>query len=163
MAAEPAHAPHLHVVGCADCEQLRKALENARVDVENAGVDLVAKRREIGRLELMLTLMSDPMYPTALPIFEYWRIKCDHPRAGLTAERLGALLARLRERTEDDEPKYTPRYICEAIVGAHVAAFVRDGRRYDDLELICRSGQKLDDFHERWERYRAKQDARTAA
>lgn len=76
----------------------------------------------------------------ARALFAYWQERCGHPAAKATAERLRKVEARLREG-------YTPGQVREAIDGAARAAFVNDhGRRFDDLELICRSGTKLEGF-----------------
>lgn len=72
--------------------------------------------------------------------FAYWREKCGHPQAKPTRDRLAKVRARLAEG-------YSLDAIREAIDGAASAAFVNEqGKRFDDLELICRSGSKLEDF-----------------
>lgn len=79
----------------------------------------------------------------ARQLFEYWQEKCRYPRAKFGPERRAKVLARLREG-------YTPEQIRQAIDGAARAAFVNDqGKRFDDLELICRNGSKLEDFMDR--------------
>jgi hypothetical protein len=73
-------------------------------------------------------------------LFDYWRERCDHPLAKLTAERVTKIRARRRDG-------YTVEFIKQAIDGAAVAPFVNEqGRRFDDLELICRNGTKLESF-----------------
>lgn len=73
-------------------------------------------------------------------LFEHWQQACGHPHAKLTENRRRKIQARLREG-------YTPEQIREAIDGAARAAFVNDeGRRFDDIELVCRNGSKLEDF-----------------
>jgi hypothetical protein len=77
------------------------------------------------------------------PLFDYWRTKCGHPKALLTLDRKTKVIARLREG-------YSEADIRQAIDGAAKHAFVDDrGVRYDDLELICRSGSKLEGFIQR--------------
>lgn len=79
----------------------------------------------------------------ARELFAYWQERCRHPQAKPTRDRLRKVVARLREG-------YTPEQIREAIDGAAVAAFVDEkGKRFDDLELICRTGSKLESFIER--------------
>lgn len=79
----------------------------------------------------------------ARELFAYWQERCRHPQAKPTRDRLRKVVARLREG-------YTPEQIREAIDGAAVAAFVDEkGKRFDDLELICRNGSKLESFIER--------------
>ena len=76
-------------------------------------------------------------------LFAYWQQRCGHGHAKLTPDRKRKIAARLREG-------YTPEQIRTAIDGAAQAAFVgENGKRYDDLELICRTGSKLEDFIER--------------
>lgn len=76
----------------------------------------------------------------ARALFDYWRERCGHPQAKLTDDRRRKLRARLQEG-------YTHEQIREAIDGAAVGAFVNDdGHRFDDLELICRTGSKLESF-----------------
>lgn len=76
-------------------------------------------------------------------LFDYWRERCEHPQAHRTPERLSKIKARLREG-------YSPAQIRTAIDGAKRHPFVNDaGKRFDDIELICRNGTKLEDFIER--------------
>jgi biotin operon repressor len=76
-------------------------------------------------------------------LFAYWQQTCGHPQARPTRERTSKIKARLKDG-------YTPEQIRTAIDGAARAAFVADnGKRFDDLELICRTGAKLEDFIER--------------
>jgi hypothetical protein len=73
-------------------------------------------------------------------LFEYWQERCDHRSALLTAERKAKVEARLREGR-------TPEDIRKGIDGAARSPFISpEGKRFDDLELICRSGSKLEDF-----------------
>jgi hypothetical protein len=82
-------------------------------------------------------------------LFTYWQERCDHPDAKFSSDRRAKVRARLRE--------YSPDQIRTAIDGAAVAAFVDErGKRHDDLELICRSGSKLEDFVGRASEKRAK-------
>lgn len=76
-------------------------------------------------------------------LFGYWQDRCRHPQAKMTRERTAKVAARLRDG-------YTPEQIRAAIDGAARGAFVNDdGKRFDDLELICRSGTKLESFIDR--------------
>jgi len=77
-------------------------------------------------------------------LFEFWQAECDHPRAQLSDGRRAKLKARLKDST--------PREIGQAIRGAARAAYINDdGKRYDELTLICRNREKLEDFVERYE------------
>jgi hypothetical protein len=76
-------------------------------------------------------------------LIDYWKLRCGHPTAKPTRERRQKVVARLREG-------YTEAEIRRGIDGAAAAAFVNDsGKRFDDLELICRNGSKLESFIER--------------
>lgn len=72
-------------------------------------------------------------------LFAYWQTQCDHARAKPTQDRLTKIRARLREG-------YTEADIRRAIDGAATAAYETDGRRFDDISLICRNGAKLESF-----------------
>jgi hypothetical protein len=79
----------------------------------------------------------------ALADFEYWQARCNHPNAKPTAERVRKIEARYAEG-------YTSEQVRSAIDGAARGAYVDDsGKRFDDIELICRSGSKLESFIQR--------------
>ncbi len=141
--------PALRLVGCAECERLRAAVEALTVDLENAQVDLLVKRRQLAAKKLaeMERFRAHPKYADAERLFAYWQEQCGHPRAQLGPGRLPTLLARLED--------YTPREIATAIRGAAVAPYVDDkGIRHDELELICRNEVKLEGFIGRYERWK---------
>jgi hypothetical protein len=76
-------------------------------------------------------------------LFAYWQEKTGHSAAKLTRDRRAKIEARLNEG-------YDPGQIRKAIDGAARAAFVNEnGKRFDDIELICRTGSKLESFIER--------------
>lgn len=76
-------------------------------------------------------------------LFEYWQRTCEHPTAKATRDRTSKISARLREG-------YAPEQIRKGIDGARRDPFVNDaGKRFDDIELICRTGSKLEGFIER--------------
>jgi len=77
-------------------------------------------------------------------IFNYWRTVMEKPATTkLTRERRAVIEARLREG-------YTVEQIRTAINGCSKSRFHMgendQGRRYDDLTLICRSGSKVEGF-----------------
>lgn len=74
-------------------------------------------------------------------IFDHWRAMFGKGKAKPTAGRRSKVLARLREG-------YTERQILTAIAGCNASDFHRDGGHVD-LTLICRSGEKLEEFIER--------------
>ncbi len=156
MEASPAPQSHLRVVGCPDCERKQLALDAALVDLDNAATDLVVKRRKITWLENQLKDKhhADKAYATAEVIFKYWRKHCCPNARTFSEDRVKAVLGRLKDRDpETGEPAYSPRFICEAILGAKAQPYVDPrGKIHNDLELVCRSGRKLEDFHGRYER-----------
>lgn len=82
----------------------------------------------------------------AMELFRYWQVECDHQTAKPTPERITKVLARLREG-------YTAAEVRKAIDGAKHDAYEDGGKRYDDLELICRNGTKLEDFITRGQKH----------
>lgn len=73
-------------------------------------------------------------------VFAYWRETCHHETARLSGDRRAKIAARIKEGRTLDELK-------RAIDGAAVGAYVNDkGHRFDDIELICRNGSKLESF-----------------
>lgn len=85
----------------------------------------------------------DAEAPVVRRCFAYWQQQCHHPKARLTGDRRRKVEARLREG-------YTEADVRAAIDGAAQAPFISDGgQRFDDLELICRTGSKLEGFAQR--------------
>lgn len=76
-------------------------------------------------------------------VFEHWKSRLKHPEAKLTPKRKARVRARLDEG-------YTVEQITQAIDGCASSPFHQgandNGKVYDDLELICRSGEKLEQF-----------------
>lgn len=88
---------------------------------------------------------DDARKVTAMELFRYWARECDHATAKPTPDRITKVLARLREG-------YSAAEIRKAIDGAKHDAYETEGKRFDDLELICRNGTKLEDFIQRGQR-----------
>ena len=78
-------------------------------------------------------------------VFECWVSTMGKSRAKLTRDRRQKIQARLREGYSVDD-------CCEAIAGCAQSPYHRGendtGQRYDDLELILRTGSKLEKFRE---------------
>jgi hypothetical protein len=72
-------------------------------------------------------------------LFRYWQERCNHPAAKFGSDRRTKVRARLAEG-------FTEADIRKGIDGAARNPFVKDGKTFDDLELICRSSSKLEDF-----------------
>lgn len=87
--------------------------------------------------------VESPAPSVVIDLFLYWQRQTGHPNAKPTHDRLAKVRARLNEN-------YTPDQIRAAIDGAAAQPFVNDdGKVFDDLELICRTGSKLEGFIER--------------
>ena len=78
-------------------------------------------------------------------VFEHWQTARTHPLAKLTRERAAKIRARLREG-------YSVEDLKAAIDGVEQSPHHRgendEGRIWDDLELICRNGSKVEMFRE---------------
>lgn len=76
-------------------------------------------------------------------VFTYWQRVLNHPRAQLDAKREKAIKARLKDG-------YTVEDLCVAVDGCSRSAYhmgQNDTRTlYNDIELICRDGPKVDGF-----------------
>lgn len=79
----------------------------------------------------------------AQSVFDYWKKKRGYQRAKLDAKRLKAINARLKDG-------YSVEDLCKAIDGIERSPhhMGQNDRRtvYDDIELICRDGPRVDGF-----------------
>lgn len=119
--------------GCAERDQVIAGLE----------ADLRSKRATITRLKNEADGAGRKPTDEEIGIFDYWRCATGHTQAVFTPKRLRAV-RKIREQYPDDR-------ILRAIDGAAAAPNVNDrtGEVYDDLELICRDGTKLESFEKR--------------
>jgi hypothetical protein len=82
-------------------------------------------------------------------IFDYWREKCRHKNARFDGKRFD-LIKNARKNFTVDE-------LLMAIDGAAVDAYVDPkGKRHDRLGLIFESAERVEDFCNRYARWRAK-------
>lgn len=76
-------------------------------------------------------------------VFTYWQQVMNHPRAQLDAKRQKAIKGRLKDG-------YSVQDLCLAIDGCSRSAYHmgqnEGGTVFDDIELICRDGPKVDSF-----------------
>lgn len=97
-------------------------------------------KQENSNVELKLDRSVRSSVADVREIFEYWQRACNHPSSKLSPDRRRKIETRLREG-------YSVEQIKAAVDGAAVGAFVGDnGKRFDDIELICRNGSKLESF-----------------
>lgn len=86
---------------------------------------------------------DDVHEPQWIEVFNFWRERVGYAQAKPTDTRRRKVFARLRNG-------YTVGDIKDAIVGCAQSEFHSgangSGRRYDDLELICRNDTKLEQF-----------------
>lgn len=84
-----------------------------------------------------------------LSVFEYWQKKLGHESCKLDAKRVKAIKGRLADG-------YTVAELCRAVDGCGLSPY-HQGKNdtntvYDDIELICRDGPKVDNFRKIAER-----------
>lgn len=81
--------------------------------------------------------------PDDIQVFDFWKVHMKHPRSQLDAKRQKNVKARLKDG-------YSVEDLCNAVRGCKLSAFHmgdnKQGKKFDDLELICRDGPKVDGF-----------------
>lgn len=86
---------------------------------------------------------SEEKKDSELEVFDCWRLMCNHPHAKLTPQRRALIRKRLKEG-------YTVEQLCNAVKGCTLSAYHQGqnehGTIYDSLELILRSGEKVEQF-----------------
>lgn len=131
---------------CAD--SLRRAIEAER-DTQRVEKDLRDERRHVASLkaELDKQQRQSPNIVAAEALFRYWVARLDkNPRKVVFGEkRRKVVLARLNE--------HDPEYIARAIDGLAETFYTStNGKRFDDIELVCRDEVKLEGCYEAAER-----------
>lgn len=131
----------------ADVARLNRGIEMISVDLANAEASLRVERRKVTELRKRLEdqATGEDFAPEIQAAFAYWKVRCGHPRAKLGLERAAAVKARLKSG-------HSLLDVMRAIDGAAWDAFVNveTGKKYDELELICRNEVKFDRFEEVW-------------
>jgi len=122
---------------------------NAEVTKSNAMQKQKQKQKHVqGKViehkEVETATASTAVSASVDAVFDYWRVTLKHATAKLTPKRRAKITARLKDG-------YTIDDIKAGIDGNAASAFHQGdnengGRVYDDLELICRSGEKLEQF-----------------
>lgn len=126
----------------------RDRVKGLLIDLENANVDLVVKRRQMSALKARVTkeTEADPMWESVVEVFNHWQEVTRHKRCQLSEDRVKLIRARLKERTKEEL-----MLACDgAVIGAYVDP---NGKKHDMIELICRSNQYVERFmgHAGWE------------
>lgn len=104
----------------------------------------ILQRRHISEKNKDMSGAVAPVYVGQVQVvFAYWQQTLNHQQAKLTPKRERNIRARLKE-------KYSVEDIKQAIDGCASSPFHMGqndkGTVYDDIELICRSGEKLESF-----------------
>jgi hypothetical protein len=134
---------------CPHCaEEIQQRLV-VQVDLQNAQSKLQDAWREIARLktELANQQLEAPNIKAAKAIFRYWvaRLEKNPKTTKFGEKRRKVVLAMLAH--------YEPYYICRAIDGLAVSVYTSPaGKRFDDLELVCRDEVQLENRYELAER-----------
>lgn len=135
---------------CPDCARAHARANAAIIDMENTEKDLRVMRRRLTALQQEILKLQQPEHleAEAEAVFLYWREECrsaSKRKVVFGDKRKTKVMARLKDG-------YTVEDLKKAIDGARDHAFVsEDGKRFDDLELICRDETKVDSFIQRAE------------
>lgn len=120
-------------------EEKKDILEDSNISVEPKPSTAVGNEKPEGRPRPD----ANRNLEEAQKLFEFWQTTLSHETARFTAERRKKVLGRLAAG-------YTPDDIRKAILGCkaspHHQGENERGVKYDDLELVCRSDTKLEQF-----------------
>jgi hypothetical protein len=167
VSAQPAR--HLRLIDAETGELVQSdvhaELEELRTKFKMSQRDVAAKNLRIAALEAdkARDRLDHPRYQDAVRVARYWWRKC---KAGngrvhyMAPTRLDAVLALMDleelvpvpgKRRRERRPVYTMAHFKAAIDGAAFDCFETKRRngstaKFDDLELICRSAGKFDEF-----------------
>jgi len=95
--------------------------------------------------EKNLKPLSNKFDDRVVEVFEYWKEQLNHPKCKLDKKRGNAIKGRLKEGYDVDRIKQAIRGIK---FSAHHMGQNDRNTVYDDIELICRTGAKVDQFAE---------------
>lgn len=133
---------------CQRCEGYAFALsEQAKeheAEVKSLNSALSSAWGKVRKLrEEYVNVVSPPeIMPLVEQVFEHWRKRCYRTDCMLTDDRRVNISKMIHAGYE------WPAFV-EAIEGAAVDAFEKNGVRYDDIALICRDGKTFDSFRSR--------------
>ena len=144
----------LRAAGCVQCADLAARLAGADTDLELVTRENTRLLRRIDALQRDRDAerLNDPQRAEILDVFDYWREKCRHPNARFDGARFDLIKARLRTFTVDE--------LKQAIDGAAVDAYVdAKGKRHDRLGLVFESAERVEDFCNRYHRWKRRNAA----
>lgn len=122
---------------CLNCVRLARALEAARLDLENAEVELRVKRAQLTKLrnEVEAEADEDPSAADARAVFVYWRGRVRPLAKTFNGKRRKAVVDQLKA--------YTVLDLIDAIDGAKATAKYA---AQSELEFICRDATIVDRY-----------------
>lgn len=125
----------------ARAERAEEAQRLLQVDLDNANIDLIVKRRTITELRKQLEqrAVTGDFAAEIEEAFTYWQNRCWHPKSKLGIKRAQNVKARMLAGHTLDEVR-------QAIDGAALDPYIVGGKRFDDLELVCRDEPQFDSF-----------------
>jgi ATP-dependent exoDNAse (exonuclease V) alpha subunit len=128
--------------------RLQRELASAKRLIRKHEKTIRERNEEIAEIRAALTdAHNAPDYDHAddiVEIFTFWQKECGHLKTRMTSDRVTKIRARLREGYTKDELK-------QAINGAARNPWKIDGRVYDDIASIFKSGRAVDDMKARGE------------
>lgn len=96
-------------------------------------------------MELVIDNETQKEIPLERRVFDYWKLVMNKPRAKINAKRKKVIKDRIKEGYEWEDFE-------AAINGCRKSSFHmggnQNGKVYNDIELICRDGCKLESFAE---------------
>jgi hypothetical protein len=144
-----AQTGELRAAGCEQCAELTARLAAAEADLDAVTKDHVRLLRRVEALkrDRDAERLNDPQRAEILSVFDYWREKCGHPNPRFDGHRLDVIKARRRQ--------FSVAELRMAIDGAAVDAYVdAKGKKHDRLGLIFGSAERVEDFANRYARWR---------
>jgi hypothetical protein len=145
---------------------VQKHREKAKANVSSGNQDVISskqvyrkskhmqkqkqKQKNVDLTALDVTIVESAKAPTSTrqqtpveEVFQFWQEQTKHPLAKLTPKRFRKIQARLQDG-------YSLSDLQTAVRGCATSPFHQgdndDGRIYDDIELICRDGEHVEQF-----------------
>lgn len=135
---------------CEDCQRQKEEAARANLHLDDAEKELRQYRAKVRRLEnerakeRMLYKRRNEIEA----VFDEWKKACNHKRSKLTPDRFDAIQAKLEMDYSTADISYAIAFIAAFpfVVNAERKSRGRPTQRYDDIELICRTGKNLERF-----------------
>jgi hypothetical protein len=142
--------PHEVVRLRREVASLKRMLQAAFEEAEAKDAAVLKFHSEVKRLKAALVRQQNEDADNELvqTVFDFWVAMCKggNPRAKMGPARV----KKVHERVSRDTPGSTPKEFMKAIIGAAYDPFVKNGKVFNDLELICRDEAKFDTFVQRY-------------